>query len=79
VRLARAHVAWRPGNHTEVDTPKLSAEAFRTGRVAEDAELLAGLHAHQHVELARLLPLPAPADPDLFNPRQHGDLCVVPT
>ena len=23
--LARVHVAWRPGNHTEVDTPKISA------------------------------------------------------
>jgi hypothetical protein len=25
VSLARTHVAWRPGNHTELDTPKISA------------------------------------------------------
>ncbi len=51
----------------------LWVEAFRTGRVAEDAELLAGLPARQRAQLARLLPLPAPADPDLFDPRQLFD------
>ena len=51
----------------------LWVEAFRTGRVAEDAELLAGLHARHRSELARLLPLPAPADPDRFDPRQLFD------
>jgi DNA-binding SARP family transcriptional activator len=51
----------------------LWVEAFRTGRVAEGAELLAGLHARQRAQLARLLPLPPPADPDLFDPRQLFD------
>src|SRR5262249_55961841 len=51
----------------------LWVEAFRTRRVAEDAELLGGLHARQRAQLARLLPLPAPADPDQFDPRQLFD------
>jgi tetratricopeptide (TPR) repeat protein len=46
----------------------LWVDAFRTGRVVEDAELLDGLGARQRTELGRILPLrgsaaPGPADP----------------
>jgi DNA-binding SARP family transcriptional activator len=45
-------------------------DAFRTGRVVEDPELLAGLGTRERAELGRLVPLPASAAPGPFDPGQ---------
>ena len=51
----------------------LWVEAFRAGRVAEDAALLAGLGARPRAHLARVLPLPVSSGAELFDPRQLFD------